>query len=571
MNKKFALHLSLFILILLFVFRALIQNMATDLRDWLDYPFVVWVFSHNIDKFLTLDLTNFFDTNILYPHQNTLLLAENLIAPSLLGLPFALFTKNIILNFNIVFLLTFLLNYISAYLLWNLIFKRQSIAFIGALLTAFSPLFHIELGHFQIVSFWPFLFSIYFLLKEDLKGGVRNLVFSGLFLAIQFLSSAYLAVFLIFTILTFYLANFVINKKSFVRIIKKPLIILAVFILVDAFVLKGYVETRALYDIKRTYSEAVTYSAHLSDYFFTNGIDSMLHKSGFMQKWNAFNKHSGAVFPGFLIASLLTLSLVKIKKSKKNLSLAVNIKKEHLFFFILMLAGFVFSFGPRASFNGAYAFIPLPYHLIWKYVPLIDSVRAPVRWSFLFYFGAIFFALEYLSRKASKKMLLVVFAVLLVEYIPVDLQTTSQNYIRERDYVLRDICKDKKKVVLEIPVTHLDAGGGLISGLNYISKTQLASTYHGCYLVNGYTGLDHPDLLELNEGLYQAMLNGDFDMFMKLARNSNADIVSVNEKNLLPENIEGFELISKKLDNEPGVKKLRENLYQINSISEKTY
>src|SRR3990167_10472341 len=93
MDKKFLLYLSLFILILLFVFRNLILNISTNLIDWLDYPYVIWVMSQSINHIQNLDFINFFETNAFYPHKMTLLFSDLLLPQALILLSFLTVSK----------------------------------------------------------------------------------------------------------------------------------------------------------------------------------------------------------------------------------------------------------------------------------------------------------------------------------------------------------------------------------------------------------------------------------------------------------------------------------------------
>ena len=538
-KNNLVLSLLVFLGIILFVFRSLVINISTNLIDWYDYPLVVWIISQNVDKILALEFSNFFTTNAFYPLTFTLLFAENLIVPSLLAVPFSLFTNNQILVFNLVFLLTFLLNYISLYLFWDKLFKNAILSFLGALFVIFSPFFFNQLGHFQMMSYWPFFFGFYFILEYKERGRNINLILAGIFAVAQFLSSVYLAIYFLLSVALYYFIQFVFENKRWATI-KSLVTVFLTFLIVGSVFIKGYLYMKTLHEIERPYGEFVTYSAHLTDYIFTKGSNALFYDIPLIEKWNVYNKHGigeTASFPGFLLTSLFIFGLLRFSFPKKRLSIALNLDKERSFFISLVLIGFIFSLGPRLSVNGAFVDIPLPYHLFLKSIPLLESIRVAARWSFLLYAGVAYFALTYLKKRYSLSLLLIVFVFFTLEYMPLRIQTHSEVYIEKADVVLNEICDEEKKVVLEIPVTHLYAKGGPITGLNYISKTVLASSHHGCYLVNGYAGFDFPYLQKLQDDIYTAAHEGDVNKLYRILSARNVDLVIFNKTFITDENL----------------------------------
>lgn len=426
------------------------------------------------------------------------------------------------------FLLTFILNYLTSYIFWKDIFKKRDLAFLGSLLTVFSPFFHTQLGHFQLQSYWPTFLSLYFIFRYERNRKINYLIWGGVFIAIQFLASVYIAVFLITTVCLYYLI-LIIKDRNLTTHLKNFVIVMGIFLVICSPVIYGYLNIQKVYQVDRNYGEYVTYSAHLSDYIFSREIKSATHSLAIVKKWNSFNKHNfgeGALFPGFLLTILGMLGIVRQKhKSIRS-----------FFFLTLVCIGFIFSLGPRINFNGVYAEIPLPYHFLLKYLPFIDVIRAPARWSFLFYIGLTYFCLSYLNKKTTGlPLFLLLFILIVLEYIPLNIQTHKEVYIHKKDQILKDICSFKVQTVLEIPVTHFDAGDSIFSGLSYITKTILASTYHKCNLVNGYTSYDLPSIQKLKNSIYDIKTLQDPNKLYQVLRSSGANIVVINKDLLLPE------------------------------------
>lgn len=571
MKKSFLLYFLIYLVILAFVFRSLLFNLSTNLIDWRDYPTINWMIFHTVSKITTLDFSNYFDTNAFYPNKYSLLFSDLLVPQAILETPFYMISNNLILSFNIAFLLTFILNYFATFFFWRQIFKQNMLAFMGSLFIVFSPFVHLEISHFPMLSFWPFFFSFYFILKAKEKNNIRNLLFAGVFLAIQFLASAYLSFFLVFIILMFYFIEFLKFKKQCLKILRNLGIIFLVFIIINGYFIKSYVDTKKLYSINHDLKENVAYSAHLSDYIFTSNVKSIIHQSNFVKKWNNFNKNTlggQASFPGLLLFGLFIYSFFEIRKNKDKLILKFDIHKEQLFFTGLLFFGFLFSLGPRLNFNGTYVYIPTPYDLLLRIFPLASQVRAPCRWYFIFIIAITYFALQAIQKiqPKIKSQLLVIGLLILffLEYIPMNITTHSEKYINSHYITLKNLCSPQKLVLLELPVTHMNAYPDIISGLNYISKVQFVSTYHGCYLVNGYSSYDMPHLAVLSTTLYQAILDQKSYEFIQELKTSKVNIIKFNAEFFPKEVNATFPSFLQKFENEKEIKQIDSEMYQLN-------
>jgi len=543
--KKIFILFLIFILLFFLVFKNLIINLDKNLLSWGDYPFIIWQMNQILIKIRNLNFLNFFDSNAFYSNKLSFLFSDTLITQGLLSLVISFFTKNYILIFNIIFFITFLLNYISSFLFWQQIFKKNIISFFGALFIVFSPFFHLQLGHFQMLSFWPFFFCLYFLVKnEDEKNKyLINLILAGIFLSIQFLSSVYLSFFLIFSIFLFYLINFFyLKNKERNIVIKNLFIIFFVFTLLCGIFVKGYLNVKKMYHIKRDIREYITYSAHLSDYFFTTTINSIIHKNIIINRWNSFDKHiigEKTAFTGFLFLFLAVLGLFNIKKQNESLSIEFKITKERLFFFSLIIFGFIFSLGPRVSFNGNYSHIPNIYYLALKYIPFFEVIRAPARWSFLFYFGVIYFALDGFKKHFvnNKFLILTIFFLFIFEYLPLTLKTSSNYDYLYYKSIMKNYCRDKK-VLFFYPTTHLNVKGGIMEGLNYITSILLSSLDGDCYLFNGYSGYDLPSIKEIELNFEKFINKREFKNISSLICGKGINTVMLVKNKIVDRNID---------------------------------
>ena len=568
MKQKFIFFI-IFLILLSVVFRSLLLNLSSSLIDWRDYALMVWIMFQNVTNILSLNFQNYFETNAFYPHRYSLLFSDLLLPQSIMSLPFYLLTKNLVLSFNLVFILTFILNYISSFLFWKQIFKKDVLAFFGSILIIFSPFFHIEYSHFQMMSYWPFFFSLYFLYRAQVDNKYLFWILSGVFVAIQFTASVYLSVYLITVILIYSLFSYP-GIKNF----KKPFIgfglIFLSFLLLSGVFIKGYFDMRNEHNIKRDLGEYITYSAHLSDYIFSSSINSLIHKSAPINKWNSFDKNGWgghASFEGFLLLTFGLIGLFVIVKEKKNIAIILKLDRQKGFFISVMMIGLLFSLGPRINFNGTYAHIPTPYSLILKYVPLFEATRVPARWSFLFFLGVTFFALLGLDKISQNKyrnyILCGFFVIFLLEYLPLNIKASVGSYSDDRDLVLKQLCQSEKQVVLELPATHLNAENNIADGLSYITAVQLSSTVHGCYLINGYSGYDMPSILDLSERMDQSIDQNNTGQFISDLRQRDIDLVKFNPDSFPPLRQGNLQNFFDSLENEKELKKIDATIYQV--------
>ena len=569
MKSRFPLHLSFFIILLLFVFRSLIFNMTNNLPDWLDYPFVTWVINQNIYQIRHFNFLHFTDANIFYPFTNTLYFSDLFLPQSIIGLIISFITANPITIFNSVFILTYILNYIALYLFWNTIFKNTLLSFLGSLFTIFSPFLFLNQSHFQMLSYWPFFFSLLFLFNMFEKRKYQLAIFSGIFCGIQFLASIYLGIFLLFTIGIYILIKLIFDNKKLESIKVFSLVILS-FLLISGVFIKGYLDTKKQYSMTRNPEEFIQYSAHVSDYIFTTPIRSFIHTLPLLKLWNGFDKNTmggKGSFPGFTLTTLALISLISIKYFKKHININITLNQQNLFFALLIFFGLVFSWGPRINFNGHYAFIPSLYYPLWKFIPFLESIRVVARWNFLFYLGVVYFAISTIQKISQKKHVSLIIGIILscflLESLPLYITTHKEEYLNSKYELIANLCKNRELTLLEVPITHFDGNGGIVSGLNRVTKYELSSLYHKCNLTNGYSGYDLPKLITVRDEFYLRLRNNDPVSLLKYLNNSKINILKINAEELPDEMLISYYKIYPIFVKSAGVKEISKDLFLI--------
>lgn len=535
-----------FLILTAYIFRSLLFNFSTNLIDWLDYPLMVWIIDQNIEHIKNFQINNFFNSNIFYPSQGTLLFSDLLLPSSFLGLIFQTFSSNRIIVFNLIFFTTFFLNIWGSFLFWRIFFLNRLIIFFGVLITAFSPYLFMTLNHFQMINFWPFLFGLYFLFKQ--KFHVKNALIVGLMITLEFLSSVYLSVFMLYAIGVWYamkILSHYAHRKEIKKIIIHGVIVSLTFVTLSGpFALK-YLQVKQIYNIVRSPDEYILYSAHITDYLFTTHYQSLISSSKLANIWNNFNFHKmgeSAAFPGIVLILLTAIGLFVLHRDKGDYAVGIKLSFYNAFFLILLISGFLFSLGPRLSVNGVYLGIPLPYYVILKFFPLVEPIRANSRWIWLLFLGLNYFALKGLKRLSTqgrKRFIFMTFftVLFLLEIIPVNKTTGKKDYYPIIYETIEKRCTKSPEVLLEYPMARFITDNNIIENLTYKTQLQLASVKHKCLLINGYSGFTPKDYEKYEDQLFWAVEKRDKDLFWKLMADRKVIFFKLNKESLYEDRI----------------------------------
>jgi len=547
--KSYFIFFSAFLMLIFFIFRSLLLNINSHLLDWLDYPLIVWIIFQNAAHLKSLQFDGIFNSNIFYPFEGSMLFSDLLLPQSLLALPLGLLTNNVILVFNVLFFLTLILNVISLTLFWKRFISNIYILFFAVLVTAFSPYFFLNVGHFQMISFWPMFFGMSFLFDKNFS--YKKISITAVFCTLQLLTSVYLSVFMLFASgLWFILKSLyqIKNRQVLLVLIMKFVFFCFVFIILSSGFIYKYLQVKNAYGIIRPYGEYVLYSAHITDYVFDTNYHSLLSSVFPISKWDQYNLHTigeAAGFPGIILLGLSIFGLFIYGVKKDRFTMTSYLGFNQIYFFILSVSGFIFSLGPRLNVNGFYTALPLPYILFLKLIPLFEPIRANARWSFFLYFGLTYFAvmaLQKLEKRTRFKLIVVVICVLYIaELVPLNKLTEQKNYYPEVYNLVSTKCLNSKGVLLEYPLTQDSKEANIINNLTYKTQMMLASLHHNCKLVNGYTGYTPKDYERYENSIYTAVTEGNNKLFNDLLKQRNVTLFKLNKDYLFSEKVKNIE------------------------------
>ncbi len=290
-----------------------------------------------------------------------------LIAQALEAAPIVALTGNWIFAYNVVLLLSFVIGGFGAYLLTRQFLPIGPSIIAGCVYT-FSFYRIGQYSTIQIMSGQWIPLALLALLWLWRRPGWGLALFLAATVSLQVLSSFYLGLFLLPVLAFWLLAIAALDGQprslAFVRRFVTCLAGAAVLtlLIVLPFALP-YFRVHQEFQLARTLDDAIGGSATIRNYL-TVPPTSVLYGQGFLpflQRWAT----ADTLFPGFLA---LALGLVGLAAGRP--------RRWSLVFLGLTALGVVLSFGPRLhTLSGRVTAFPLPYAVLYSYVPGFQSIR----------------------------------------------------------------------------------------------------------------------------------------------------------------------------------------------------
>jgi hypothetical protein len=259
--------LAFFFVFSLFMTFPLILHMSDSIPDSLgDSYYNIWVMSWNKHALFSPG-EELLDTNIYYPHKNTLYYADPLILESALYAFLMMGFKNPILAYNILFLFTFILCGMGMYRLTLYLTGSRWAAVLAGLIFSYFPNKFAHLPHLEILFFGWMPFVFLFLHRFFKNPNIKNLLGFCLFYFLQSISCSYYAVyttlFIIFFVLYFAYTKGWFLKKDFWIKMSVAALLSVVFLLPLYF---PYLTVRKEMSFSRSLEEVEFYAASPEDF-----------------------------------------------------------------------------------------------------------------------------------------------------------------------------------------------------------------------------------------------------------------------------------------------------------------
>ncbi len=245
-------------------------------------------------------LRGILDGNIFHPSPLTLAYSELLAAQTLQILPVYALTKNLILCYNLLFLSSFVLSGLGAYLLSRHFTRDWRVAFVAGLVFAFVPYRWAQISHLQVISVQWMPFVLYGFARWADGGGWRQLAGATAALIAQNLSCGYFLVY--FSLFVPPYAVWCLARHGRLLDVRRWVALAAAAAVTAACTvpfLVPYLRLRDSGGERREIAEVVGYSADTLSYLTSNAM---------MRLWggiiNAYPRPEGELFMGFTALGL---------------------------------------------------------------------------------------------------------------------------------------------------------------------------------------------------------------------------------------------------------------------------
>lgn len=501
-----------------------------------DAGLYIWLTQISFKSLLEL---SWFNTNAFYPYTKTLAWSDNYIFPGYIYFIFKNLGLSLPFIYNFSILLAKFLQGFFMYKLSFLIRGNHLSSLVAAVAFTNLSYFTNQVGHPQLqwLFFIPLSFYLFFKLLNS------NSLFYGIIfaltIALNFLTSVYIALFTIYGIMFFGLFLFVQKRNKEILVKYAYITSYSIFGIMLLFpFLFPYFDIRGLFGEKHLY-EAKAFCLTIVNYFqagkynFTYGnLFSGAHEekavfSGFLlllsmplilkflysaknirKRFNYFilllltfviislfgNNESNELILIWLTLILLLLAAFEVGDNEKLYGFKV-ISNTNIALSIIgtIFVFFSFSLGPLAHIDDS-IFPPSPYSVSYYFIPGFSALRASARFTFIIYFlMALSFSISLppiLKKIEHKKTVVSIFILLLI------IENYNFKYplepLTEKPHIFNDIKLKSTESLLVLPFTTkgvkengpISFGDFALKNVNYMNWSS-SSNYK---IVNGYSG-----------------------------------------------------------------------------------
>jgi hypothetical protein len=442
------------------------EYLATRARQHQDVYFNMWRlrwFAHALQT----APSRFFDGNIFYPERNTLTYSDAMIVEGLVAAPLLWAGVPPMLVHNLLLLGAIVASAVGMFVLVRSLTESSAGGVLAGIVFAFVPYRFEHYMHMELQWTMWMPWSYWALHRTLATGKWRDGVLTGLFIALQMLSSIYYGVFLA-TLLGVSALLLLVSQPAKARWASvralAPGAVLAA-LLCGAYA-TPYLETKSRTG-GRQEVELVTFSARPSSYLVATP-DNVIWGRSFAGR----GRMERRLFPGVVVTLLALVGLFLRPPSAVAL---------------VYLVGLALAFDMSLGLSG------YSYRVLYDHVPLYQGLRALARLGiFVVFFLAALAAYGYtaiaasLPRAGRAAIAIALGVAMLFEYRVRPLELVP--YPNTAPPVYEWLSRQPRGVVAELPMNPDTLPGG-DPGYSYLS------TFHWQPIVNGYSGFYPPSYL----------------------------------------------------------------------------
>ncbi len=434
-------------------------------EDNMAHYWTLWYFGNSL---LTKGLDSMYIESIFYPQGSSLIYQ----ALSPYNILLSLFLKmfiNLILVYNLLIWLTFLISGLGVYLLVYYLTKNPLASIVAGFIFAFNPshfahsLHHIEISSIQFLPF----FMLYFM-KSMNSSSLKYLLLATLFFLLLSLTTLY---YFVLTAIFIFLSYIYLALKKRKAILKHTLLKIAIIIGTTTLILSPLLIKMVTLGSKHSHEiGAWGYNTMVVDLFsiFTPHSYHFLASNRVITNINSLlsgNPWEKTAYLGIVNIFIVIFALPKISKDSKR-------------YFLGLFSFLILSMGSYLHIMGLKTSLILPYRII-EHIPVLLSMRTPARavvYVYLFWSIIVGLSITNIMDSNLKRKRLVLSLILPLVF----LDFLSFSYYKTEVFepqVYREIKREEDEFgILDLPAKYYP----------FSSYYMMYQTYHNIPMVGGY-------------------------------------------------------------------------------------
>lgn len=451
-----------------------------------DGAFFAWAMAWEIHALKT-DPARLPHGNIFHPLRYTLGMDEPVLGTTLLIAPFALFTDDAVLLFNVARLLTFVLSAFTAYLLARELGCREGSSLLAGAAFAFSPIRTDQIAHLSTLGTQWLPLVLLFMLRFLRHRRSRDALLAALFFVLAALACGYHGV-VGLLVLPAAALPLLWGRWDRLRLAALAAVVAGLGLL-PLYALHRAALAPLQY--VRGVEETVEYSA---------ALESFLSAPSWNRVWGGTtapfrDTHSNNLFPGLVLPGAALAGGLSLLRQRQRPS------REALALLALAAATVLVALGPEVRLFGR-TLLPGPFALA-REIPVFRMIRVPSRAGAFLALALAMLAAKGLDRfKLGPPRLLAVGVLALAETVIVPIPMPAWAQVvdsRQSEPAVYQWLQAQpgEPVVVELPVQDID---GIVERPAYHESIYMVrSTRHWKPLANGYAGIEPAPYVELRE------------------------------------------------------------------------
>jgi hypothetical protein len=443
------------------------RSVSVDTGDPLLSTWRLSWFAHQLPR----DPLHLFDANIFYPEARTLAYSDSMLVPSMMIAPIVWLGVDRVVAYNILLLSGFALSGAAMFLLVRSLTRHLGAALVAGFVFAFLPYRFMHYAHLELQMAQWIPLSLWAFHRTVRDGRLRDGLLTGLFFALQMLSSMYYGMFFALFLVPLALAELIaVGRLRAVRAFRPLAAGAALSAVLIAPCAVPYLQARRTVG-ERPASEVEFYSAQPQDYMAAHTRNALL--GSLRTKWGGQERE---LFEGIAVPAIALIGLwPPLSAARIGYALA-----------------FLVAFESSLGVNGVL------YPLLFKFVLPFRGLRVPARMGMLVGLALAVLAgygTARIARRCRSRGMAAVAVTVLLLLVFVEYRSTLvlTRIWPERPQVYTSLPAGRTNVVLNFPLIAPD--------IAYEPVYMYFSTFDWHKVVNGYSGFSSPSYLRMLERL----------------------------------------------------------------------